>query len=82
MKKGMFMVLIIISFMASKVYADSSTNYNVNTSTSKESCTDWMWQPDTGCYWKTCVDNNGKQYCLECCKKKGETCVAKKVKCQ
>ncbi len=28
------------------------------------SCTDWMKQPN-GTSWRTCVDDNGKQYCEE-----------------
>jgi hypothetical protein len=26
------------------------------------SCTGWMKQPD-GSYWRTCVDDKGRQYC-------------------
>lgn len=29
-----------------------------------ESCTGWMQQPD-GSSWRTCVDDNGTQYCEE-----------------
>ena len=27
-----------------------------------DSCTPWMKQPD-GSWWRTCVDNGGRQYC-------------------
>ena len=40
------------------------------------SCTDWMAQP-SGVSWRTCVDDNGKQYCQEKDKKGKVT----KVKC-
>lgn len=32
----------------------------------EDSCSDWM-QQDNGCYWRTCVDSQGHQYCEECC---------------
>jgi hypothetical protein len=31
--------------------------------TAAPTCTDWMWQPSGGYYWRTCVDDNGRQYC-------------------
>ncbi|MGA3174488.1 MAG: hypothetical protein ABSE25_08725 [Syntrophorhabdales bacterium] len=40
-----------------------------------DSCTDWMLQ-DNGCYWRTCVDSQGSQYCEQCC---GKNC--SRVKC-
>jgi hypothetical protein len=34
------------------------------------SCSEWLRQPD-GSMWRTCVDDNGRQYCEQC---KGGTC--------
>lgn len=42
---------------------------------SADSCTGWMLQPN-GCYWRTCVDSQGRQYCEQCC---GQNC--SRVKC-
>ncbi len=41
------------------------------------SCTDWMQQTD-GTYWRTCVDDQGRQYCEQTVDKKTIT----RVKCQ
>jgi hypothetical protein len=35
-------------------------------SPASDSCTNWVKQ-DNGCYWRECVDNNGRQYCEELC---------------
>lgn len=43
---------------------------------SADSCTDWMLQSN-GCYWRTCVDSEGHQYCEECC---GQNC--SRVECK
>lgn len=40
------------------------------------SCTQWLRQPN-GCYWRTCVDDNGRQYCQESCRGQIST-----VKCE
>jgi hypothetical protein len=41
------------------------------------SCTDWTLQTD-GTYWRTCVDDQGRQYCEQTVDKKTIT----RVKCQ
>lgn len=33
-----------------------------NVAMAADSCSTWMKQAD-GSYWRTCVDNNGRQYC-------------------
>ena len=34
------------------------------------SCSTWNRQPN-GCDWRTCVDDNGSQYCVESCPGQG-----------
>jgi hypothetical protein len=35
----------------------------VGLSVAKASCTDWMWQPDKGYYWRQCTDDKGHRTC-------------------
>ena|GEM_PF-1676436 len=89
MKKGIMMTMIIISLMMLSVYPGGSW-YNPKPSNSSAengfvqlapSCTDWMKQ-ENGCYWRTCVGDDGKQYCEECCPDANGNCVAQKVECK
>lgn len=37
---------------------------NTSNAVAADSCTDWLKQSD-GTYWRTCVDDNGRQYCQQ-----------------
>jgi len=59
--------IIIITILCLSVLLIDATTFIYAES---DKCSDWMLQ-NNGCYWRTCVDSHGHQYCEQCC---GQNC--------
>ena len=80
MRKMLAFVAIVtgalIGLAVAKAGGPQSPGVFLSRAEAAPSCTEWMKQ-DNGCEWRTCVGDDGKQYCEEKC---GDT--ISRVKCE